>query len=1031
MVDKKKLYTHLCDPSVVQINRLPARSYYLPDEKLTLNGTWSITYSDSPLTAPVPGDDSPIDGTLQVPGHWQLQGYDSPIYTNVQYPFNVDVPYPPARNPTVCYMRQFSVPAGWSSDRFRLRFEGVDNSYHLFFNGKFVGFNEGSRNSAEFDVTDLVQPHNSIFVRVYQWSNSSYIEDQDQWWLSGIFRDVWFLGFNSAGFIQDFVVVTDFDDTYTDSNLKLKVDVEASDLSAVDIQVDIYNVSESSKSKKGPQELVSKKYPLAANLIEAEIAISAPHKWTAEDPYLYRLQLSVVNKKGITISKLSQQLGFRKVELDQGLIKVNGKDILIRGVNRHEHHPEYGRAVPHDFVVRDMKLMKEHNINAIRTSHYPNDPKFYELANELGFWVLDEADLECHGFFEAVRRPINGSDDVEYRNGKLELFDKAKDFTSNNPDWEAAYVDRANQLVSRDVNQPCIIIWSLGNEAFFGKNHVSMAKEIRRLDTTRLLHYEPDFDAEVTDMYSRMYPSLETMVREFGTKTDKPLILCEYGHAMGNGPGLLRQYEDLFHKHKNFQGGFIWEWNNHGILADIDGIPTYCYGGDFKEPIHDGVFCMDGLTNSVHDPTPGLIEYKKVLEPIIVNFKDETIILKNDFDFIDLSNYACSYSLIHYEGVKKEVLQEGTLVIPPTQAQKHSEIPFPDFWVPVEGKCLFNVEIRTKTSTKVVAAGHLVSWAQHEIPSENYAKDQVLRHAAVQYPVDNEVSVVETDGEVKIQNLNSSLVFDKINGKIKTWSVNSKSIIIDGENNLTFWRPETNNDQANDGPYWKRFGLDRMMTRVIDINVKPGDNLTICTIEVVSAIGPPVLAWRFECSQTYIVSPNRIELKTSLVPKAFDETCYPQYLPRLGYQFGINKGLGSTVSWFGRGPGESYIDKKESQRVDIHRSKFEELDYNYDVPQENGNHEDTEWLNLETSDQSGLIVTMKNRRFGFKCSTEYGVQEASHPQDIKHGNKYVRIDYKQQGLGSDICGPGVLDQDRVLMKSSSKYEFEIELFLKN
>lgn len=994
----------LSEPKTVQSNRLDTRAYYLPNNSISLNGKWDFSYAASPLRAPVPGDGLDSFKTqLTVPGHWQLQGFGNPHYTNVVYPFNTNPPHPPSENPTGTYKRYFYVPDNWDKDlELRLRFEGVDNSYHVFVNSHLVGYNEGSRNAAEFDISDYVKKGpNEIWVRVYQWSSSSYIEDQDQWWLSGIYRDVYLLGFDRRGYIEDFKIDTDFDDSFTNSQLRISLNIKYTGNAKLNVKLEKDKV------------IFDKQFDLKSFNFLQSFEIKNPLKWTAESPNLYKLTLQV-SVDNIITSEVRQDVGFRKVEIKDGILKVNGKRILIKGVNRHDHHPKYGRAVPLDFIKRDLEIMKQHNINAIRTSHYPNHPYFYELANKLGFWILDEADLECHGFFEAVRKPLDASDDVEYGNGKRELFQEAKLFTSDNPDWEIAYVDRARQLVKRDINQPSVIIWSLGNEAFFGRNHVSMVKEIRENDPSRPIHYEGDLDAEATDFYSRMYSLLET-VKTFIDK-DKPFILCEYAHAMGNSPGLLRQYQDLFYSHERLQGGFIWEWANHGIEVEKNGEKVYYYGGDFGEYPHDGVFIMDGLLDSRHNPTPGLIEYKKVIEPIVSTITKDLIEVKNMFDFIDLKNFNANYKVISYDGLTKDVIKCGILELPEIKPGESTKIPLPEFQYPKNTTVYFEVEFRTNIETEVVPLGHLVAWSQKKLQSQEIRKNDILS---------NDYNVEESDTFIKIYNETSLLIFDKLKGVIRSWKSDTYNLITNGHNNLTFWRPSINNDAPIDEPYWKKFGLDHMVVDnhkvTVDKVLKDG---LVAIITVDSRISPPILAWGFDTRQIYKIYENEILILTELQVTGFSEKCIPKTIPRLGYEFSVDNSLGDFVKWFGRGPGESYADKKESQRIDLYRSEFGQLDYNYDYPQENGNHVDTEWLLLETENDKGLFVH-SNDTFDFKVSDQYNVQEAMHPHEIKRGNRYVRIDYKQHGVGTGACGPSVLDEFE--FKLPRKLNFDVSL----
>lgn len=996
----------LSDEKVVQINRLDTRAYYLPPKTLSLNGEWDFNYVGSPLLAPIPTDkDVDFSGKISVPGHWQLQGYGKPHYTNTVYPFSVDPPHPPSANPTGTYRRYFYVPQEWNKDlEYRLRFEGVDNSYHVFVNGKLIGYSEGSRNASEFDVSDfLVAGENEIWVRNYQWASSSYLEDQDQWWLSGIFRDVYLLGFEKSGYVTDYVVSTDFDNDYNNATLNLAFEVNAPTNLKIGLTYKNSIIFEESVNATKTKNAFSK-------------LILSPHKWTAEDPQLYTLSLSIGD------NVINQQVGFRKVEMKDGLIQVNGTPLLFKGVNRHDHHPKFGRAVPLDFVKQDLLIMKQHNINAIRTSHYPNHPKFYELTNQIGFWVIDEADLETHGFWDCVAQPIGDVHVVEENDSSQNSFEVAKEYTSDNPNWETAYVDRARQLVKRDINQPSVIIWSLGNESFFGRNHKSMAAEIRSIDPqNRPIHYEGDTKAEVSDMYSRMYPSFDAM-KKYGT--DKPLILCEYAHAMGNGPGLLREYQDLFYEYANFQGGFVWEWANHGLEVELEnGKSTYYYGGDFGEYPHDGVFIMDGLLNSQHKPTPGLIEYKKVIEPIIVQIDEEKVKITNKFDFINLDGFEASYRVTKYSGLEKQLVATGLLQIPSIDPQQSYEIPLSQLNLQLpSGKIYLDVEFTTKCETEAIPKGHLIAWGQKELQSDKLYKPlNATSNAAL---------IEQTRGEIIIKTSKSKIIFDKISGILDSWTSGNDKFIIPGTNNLTFWRPSINNDINYEIDHWKKFRLDHMVAsiRKVELSQKQEQG-SIATITVKSWIAPPVLSWGFDATQVYTIYDEAIKISTRLIARD-SQNVLPESIPRLGYEFSIANNVGDYVKWFGRGPGESYADKKESQKIGLWNQPFETLDYSYDYPQENGNHQDCEWLFIPKFNNYGLLVESSDK-FGFKFSDEVNVDSAKHGHEVeKSDNRFIRIDYKQAGVGTGACGPRTLPQFRFSI-DSTPIEFDITLHLYN
>lgn len=642
---------------VFQRNRLAARSYFIPKASVLLNGQWDFHYAKTPGQAPN-WDEINVDSEFQwekitVPGHWQLQGYGKPQYTNVIYPFPVDPPHVPTTNPTGSYRKKFRVPLHWSPDtQVRLRFDGVDSAFHLFVNGDEVGYSQGSRNPAEFDITSSIKRDavNEVLVRVYQWSDGSYIEDQDQWWLSGIFRDVHLIPFPSKARIEDFFIRTDLDDKYVDGSLSIQLDLALQEDSTVEVEV---------HSPAGTEVLTFDQFAISSKerSIEKSFRVKKPAKWTAETPTLYHVQIKLLDSDGRSVQQIQHRIGFRKVEIKNGLLTVNGSRLLFRGVNRHEHHPQFGRAVPVEFMKQDLLLMKRHNINAVRCSHYPSQPALYTICDEIGLWVLDEADLECHGFYDAVARPLNVPEDMDYEKRKKLTFAKAAEFTSDNPEWEAAYIDRMTQLIQRDKNFTSVIIWSLGNEAFYGRNHKAMYEYSKRVDPSRPVHYEGDAEALSADMYSYMYPSVKRLIshaKEDGIAADgtfeKPIILCEYAHAMGNGPGLLEDYQASFRDYPRLQGGFIWEWANHGLLKSSDkdsGKDIYGYGGDFNDFPNDGAFVMDGLLYSNHTPTPGLTELKKVISPIRIwaDAQAQSLVIENGFNFTDLGDYSAQYKL--------------------------------------------------------------------------------------------------------------------------------------------------------------------------------------------------------------------------------------------------------------------------------------------------------------------------------------------------------------------------------------------------
>jgi len=630
---------------VLERNRLEGRAFFIPyaDEAnaLTyergnscafqlLNGVWKFYYGLAPGLTPAPFYEESFNVSdwddIPVPSSWQFQGYGKPHYTNIVYPFPVDPPHVPSENPTGCYRRDFTISEAWSNQRVVLRFEGVDSAFHVWVNGQPVGYSQGSRLPSEFDITEQVRTGaNSVAVRVYQWSDGSYIEDQDMWWLSGIFRDVYLVA-TPRVHMRDIAVRTELN--AHDQGAILKVSTKLSNLT--DSAVNGHSVElRLLDAQRRPVADVQANETFAIDAdgqaaLMFEMRVDRPEKWSAESPYLYHLLTTVKDEQGEVLQVIPIRVGFRSVELKGGNFLVNGVPIMLKGVNRHDHHPELGKAVPLQWMIDDVLLMKRHNINAVRTSHYPNDPRFYDLCDEYGLYVIDEADLECHGFG----------------------YTADANWLSDNSEWEKAYVDRMERMIERDKNHPSIIMWSLGNESFFGRNHEAMAARARFMDPTRLIHYEGDRDAKVADVFSTMYSSVEAMA-ELGARTDldKPHILCEYAHAMGNGPGGLKEYWETFYAHKRLQGGFVWEWLDHGIPQHAkNGQKYFAYGGDFGDQPNDGNFVIDGLVMPDRTPSPGLIEYKKVIEPVKVeevNLSAGQVKVTNRYDFISLDHLVC------------------------------------------------------------------------------------------------------------------------------------------------------------------------------------------------------------------------------------------------------------------------------------------------------------------------------------------------------------------------------------------------------
>lgn len=991
-----------------------------------LSGTWKFHLADSPFNAPEDFESESFDSTkwddVAVPGMWQLQGFGrGPQYTNVQFPFFVDPPIPPfTHNECGSYVTRFKISGELRDDQLRLRFEGVDSAFHLWVNGRLVGYSQGARNPSEFDITEFVNnsKENVLAVRVYQYCDGSYIEDQDQWWLSGIFRDVFLVAVPKTARIEDITLQTTLDDKYEDATLQAQVDITGScKIDAKLLNDDGEEIATRSRQSKDS----------GRGVVNFTIPVSKPLKWTAETPYLYKMVLSVDGKQFTCV-----RIGFRQVELKDGLIKVNGQRIVFKGTNRHEHHTRYGRAVPYEFMRQDLLLMKRHNINAIRTCHQPSDPRLYDLADELGFWVMDEADLECHGF-ETIEDAALSPEERSlpfFERQQLTRGNAAK-WTSDNPEWKEAYLDRAKQLVHRDKLHPSVIIWSLGNEAFYGRNHTAMSEWIKAYDSTRLIHYEPDLNADHVDMYSRMYPSIY-FVESFGQdkSKSKPLVLCEFVHAMGTGPGNIKEYIDLFYKYPTLQGGWEWEFANHGLLKQNEsGKSFYAYGGDFGDVPNDGNFVMDGMLNSDHTPNSGMIEYKKALEPIkvLTTSLGGTVTIINRYDILTLDHVECFASSISEDGKAKQL---GKIEIP-TDVQPGATTNFDLSNLELGGvdEAVVDLSFRLKEKISWADAGHEVAWAQ--ISSSNLG---LLTKPEAQTGAGLEVR--REQSHLTIIGAQSEWKFDLVSGRLVSWMKNGQEIMA-VPLEPSFYRAPTDNDAPGDGVEWKNRFLHLATLQPVTVDWHEDDGEIL--VKVTQKFAPPVLSWSLDLESIYEFHfSGCMSLKVKGHPSGRN---LPSTLPRTGITMGLTNEF-QQVTWFGRGPGESYRDMKLSQRFGRHvASKIDDLWTSPDYPQECSNRTDTQWLKLSSKRTSVTaqffdIHVPRHRRkqrqrqlFDFMAS-HYDVKdidEARHPFELdKKKEDYVilRLDSEHHGLGTGSCGPKTLDQYAL---KTVDFEFGIQL----
>nr|DAA35006.1 TPA_inf: intracellular beta-galactosidase BgaD2 [Chaetomium globosum CBS 148.51] len=1013
---------------VIHRNTLPPRAHFFlygnredalsrdiaRSKSQLISGQWRFHLSKSPLDGPVdfhlhtPSDLESKHGwggqTIRVPGMWQLQGYGKgPHYTNLNFPFPVDPPHVPIDdNECGRYATSFQLTSEDKGHQLRLRFEGVDSAFTLWVNHREVGYSQGSRNPSEFDITPFVRcpGTNSLHVEVYQRCDGSYIEDQDQWWLSGIFRDVWLHKFPPTHF-EDLRIKAQLSDNYQDGTLyvefklnhEAKVNLALLDADGAEIASQIQE-REGGASDKG-------------TWTKAKIGpLKDVHRWTAETPYLYQLVLSMPG------CILAERVGFRRTELRDGVFCVNGAPIKLRGVNRHEHHPDHGRAVPYEFLKADLHLMKRFNINAIRTSHYINDYRFYELADELGFWILDECDLECHGLF------------VVGGNGTA--------LTSDNPDWEEAYIDRARQMVARDFNRPSIVLWSLGNESSYGRNHAAMYKFIKSIDDSRLIHYEGDWNAQSADILSRMYFSIgdvESMAK--AREWDKPLVLCEYVHAMGNGPGAIKEYIDLFYKYPRLMGGFVWEWANHGLRTKTkDGQEYMGYGGDFGDEPNDYNFVMDGLCFSNHTPGPGLVEYKKAIEPVqILSIEDgNKIRIVNRYDFIDLSHLECRW-WITSDGSTDSVCP-NTLKSPRCLPGHQALLEIPGLEQKQPADSNLRLMFVNLAATPWSPAGHMV--ADGEVQLTKPASLRLLRNITNLPTQPLEARSTSTVLSI-ISSHGLSWKFDLVRGTLVSWQrlkTGSESLspnILTEPLRFDLYRAQTDNDRGCDfGRNWRDRRLHQAKHHLIQSSWHQREDGAVEVITE-SRIAPPVLNWALKVTTTYHFAADHIYIRAHAKPTG-------NLLPRAWGRLGLVTALAgcTKVHWYGRGPGESYRDKKFSQQVDNWEMSADRLMTDYEFPQENGNRTDVRWVEFVTAAPARLLRArygdFEGASFSALPYTAEDLDAAQHPYELRERKRedlVVHLDWMHHGLGTGSCGPETLPE--YTLHASKEYEFEVVL----
>ncbi len=943
-----------------------------------LNGDWKFAHVPDISRVPTGFYEAAFEdagwAALPVPGCWQLHGYGIPVYTNVNYPFPVDPPYVPSENPLGLYRTTFPLPSDWSDKHISLVFEGVCSLFTVWVNGVEIGLSKGSHVPAEFDLTSAVTPgENLLAVQVHHWSDASYLEDQDMWRLNGIFRDVYLLA-RAPVSLRDVSIKT-----WVGDGEDLKVSREA--VPGPDSPFHL-RVGAALPGASDGHSITAALYDAAGSEVQtftlgeswqAEVVTDSPKRWTAEDPYLYTLLVTLTGPDGEVIETLPFAVGFRDIRIAERQLFVNGSPIKLRGVNHHDTHPDRGYAMTREDMERDVRLMKQHNMNCVRTSHYPPDPYFLDLCDRYGLYVVDEADVETHGFGAASH--------VKY--------------ISDDPLWEDAYVDRAVRMVARDKNHPSVIIWSLGNESGMGRNHEAMAAAIRALDSSRPIHYESAGEHPVVDIVSVMYPSVAEVVRQ-GERTDdpRPWYMCEYAHAMGNGPGSLKEYQEAIDTHPRLLGGCIWEWADHGLRRRTDdGQEWFAYGGDFGDQPNDGNFCIDGLCSPDRVPHPGLIEFKKIIEPVTLEVTDAPtgkIRLTNRQDHRSLDHLA-----LHWQALRSaEVIDAGQMVLPHIPAHESAAITLPVELPPgtVETPTLLNVSLRLKEDAPWAPAGHEVAWGQ-AVSAEHTQFAAPEKETAPLQVGDKEYFVTVTGGDF-------SLTLDKIHGQLTAWEHRGVSLLADGPR-LQVWRAPTDND-VHMAADWRKAGLNRLWHRTSRAAVT-AQTAQVVELTVESVLGAYPIPPAFTATYIYTVTSDGVlTITTQVTPLGTLPT-----LPRVGLTLQLPAGF-TRFRWAGLGPHESYPDRKQSARFGVWSGTVSEQMEPYIRPQENGNKADTLWAEVTNDHGQGLRVSGVPHVSALHFTAE-DLTAAQHTFDLTpRAETVLNLDDAQGGLGSNSCGPGPL-----------------------
>ncbi|MCB6729004.1 MULTISPECIES: glycoside hydrolase family 2 TIM barrel-domain containing protein [Blautia] len=984
--------------SVLHENTMPARAYYIPtskrmdnlvehreesDRMQLLNGTWKFQYFNSIYDIQDSFFEKNYDtenfDEIQVPSVWQMAGYDTHQYTNIRYPFPFDPPYVPQDIPCGAYVHNFEYSRDEKASKAFLNFEGVDSCFYVWINGSYIGYSQVSHMTSEFDVTDVLQDGtNTVAVLVMKWCDGSYLEDQDKFRMSGIFRDVYILKRPKQA-ISDYHIKTRIED------MLAKVEIEMKFYSPLNVKISI-------EDRNGAVVALGS----IAEEGTAVLDIASPELWNTENPYLYKLILETENEV------IVDHIALRKIEIKDQVIYLNGQKIKFRGVNRHDSDPVTGFTISLEQLTTDLMLMKQHNFNAIRSSHYPNAPFFYEMCDKYGFMVIDEADIEAHGPCMIYRK-----EDTDYNR-----FKRWNEMIADDPAWEEAIVDRVKLMVERDKNRFCIVMWSMGNESAYGCNFEKALEWTKNFDPERITQYESaryrnydeTYDYSNLDVYSRMYPALSEIQEYLDKDGSKPFLLVEYCHSMGNGPGDFEDYFQMIQDNDKMCGGFVWEWCDHAIAHGTaeNGKTIYAYGGDHGEEIHDGNFCMDGLVYPDRTVHTGLLEYKNVYRPArVISYDKESgeLVLHNYMDFDDLKDYV---------KISYELTQDGLVIckgkLPEVSAAPHSEGKINlKINVPESGKCYLKFIYHLKKELPLLDEDHILGFDEIEV-SKDGAKCKLAEKWLQKTAVDSELQVNENDTQIHIKGREFAYTIDKRTALFTEMKFAGREYL-NHPMELNIWRAPTDNDMYIKSE-WKKAHYDKAYTRAYTTEVVQGKHGVKITshasvvAETVQKILDVTITWKIEAA-------GKIDADIAVTKD--DE--FPD-LPRFGVRMFLDKKL-SAVRYFGMGPQESYCDKHQAASHGLYRADVGDLHEDYIRPQENGSHYDCEYVELNNS-RYGIVVSAENA-FSFNASyyTQEELEKKTHNYELTESDSVVFcVDYALNGIGSNSCGPVVLDQYR-------------------